>query len=191
MDQIPTRQEAWELFLEYNQNEHLQKHALTVESVMRHFGEKNGENAELWGIVGLLHDIDYEKFPDEHCAKAKEILEAHNYPSVIIRAVQSHGYGLCSQVLPESQMEKTLYTIDELSGLIYAACLLRPSKSVLDVDVKSIMKKYKSKSFAAGVNREVIQKGCDMLQMDLADVIAESIAGMQNNAETIGLKGNL
>ena len=143
------------------------------------------------GVAGLLHDIDYEKYPDEHCIKAEEIMKEHGVDDVYIRAMKCHGYGICTDTVPESAMEKTLYTVDELTGLINAACLMRPSKSVLDIEVKSVKKKFKDKHFAAGVDRDIIRKGCEMLGMELDDVIGETIAGMRKKAEDIGLKGNL
>ncbi|MCD8021400.1 MAG: HDIG domain-containing protein [Clostridiales bacterium] len=186
-----TREEAWDFLTEYVQTPALQQHALTVETAMRHFARLNGEDEELWGVTGLLHDLDYEKYPDEHCKKATEIMEEKGIDPVYIRAMNSHGYGICTDVRPESAMEKTLFTIDELTGLIHAVCLMRPSKSVLDLEVKSVKKKFKSKAFAAGVDRDVIRQGCEMLGMELDDVIRETIAGMKENAEEIGLKGNL
>ncbi|HCW03940.1 MAG TPA: hydrolase [Clostridium sp.] len=158
---------------------------------MRHFAELYKEDPDKWGIIGLVHDIDYEMYPDQHCIKAREILEKENWPEEYIRAVQSHGYGICIDVEPISNLEKVLYTIDELTGLITAACLMRPSKSILDLEVKSVKKKWKQKSFAAGVNREVIAQGAERLGMDLNDVIKETINGMKKAAEEIGLKGNL
>lgn len=158
---------------------------------MRHFAELYKEDPDKWGIIGLVHDIDYEMYPDQHCIKTREILEKENWPEEYIRAVQSHGYGICIDVEPISNLEKVLYTIDELTGLITAACLMRPSKSILDLEVKSVKKKWKQKSFAAGVNREVIAQGAERLGMDLNDVIKETINGMKKAAEEIGLKGNL
>ncbi|MDT8718973.1 HDIG domain-containing protein [Clostridium sp. 19966] len=190
-DETFTREAAFDILTEFNKSESLIKHALTVEAVMKHFAGLYNEDAYKWGIAGLLHDVDYEMYPEEHCAKAREILEGKNVPEEYIHAVQSHGYGICCDVEPSNDMEKVLFTIDELTGLISAACLLRPSKSVLDLEVKSVKKKWKQKSFAAGVNREVIIQGAEKLGMDLDKVIEESIKGMQKEAETIGLKGNL
>lgn len=188
----PTRTDAYELLKRYNKSESLITHGLAVEATMRHFAELLGEeDKEKWGIIGLIHDVDYEMYPEEHCKKAREILEENNYPEEYIHAVQSHGFGLCVDVEPVERMEKVLYTIDELTGLITAAALLRPSKSVLDLELKSVKKKWKQKSFAAGVNREVIENGAKMLNMDLDTIIAETIKGMQAVAEEIGLKGNL
>lgn len=188
---MPTREEALELLKKYNQNESLITHGLAVEAVMRHFAELYNEDPDKWGIIGLVHDIDYEMYPDQHCHKAREILEKENWPEEYIRAVQSHGYGICIDVEPVSNLEKVLYTIDELTGLITAACLMRPSKSILDLEVKSVKKKWKQKSFAAGVNREVIAQGAEGLGMELDTVIQETINGMKKAAEAIGLKGSL
>lgn len=190
MTKLP-REEAWRLLTEYNQSEALLKHALAVEAVMVHFAGLTGEDAEVWGVAGLLHDLDYEQFPEEHCKKAGEIMRERGVDEVYIRAMNAHGYGICTQVKPESRMEQVLYTIDELTGLIHAACLMRPSKSVLDIEVKSVKKKFKTKGFAAGVDREVILKGCDLLGMTLDEVIGETIEGMKKKAEEIGLKGEL
>lgn len=188
---IPKRAEALELLQEFNKNESLIKHALTVEAVMRHFAKLNGEDEEKWGIIGLVHDIDYEMYPEQHCIKAKEILESREWPEEYIHAVQSHGWKLCCDVEPTEKMEKVLYTIDELTGLITAAAYMRPSKSILDMEVKSVKKKWKQKSFAAGVNREVIEEGAGLLGMELDKIIEETIKGMQQAAEEIGLKGNI
>ncbi len=191
VNSIPNRTKAYELLLEFNKNESLVKHALTVEAVMRHFAELLGEDEEKCGIVGLLHDIDYEMYPEQHCIKAREILAERNWPEEYIHAVLSHGWKLCCDVEPIEKMEKVLYTIDELTGLIAATAIMRPSKSILDMEVKSVKKKWKQKSFAAGVNREVIEEGAAMLGMELDQVIEETIKGMQKVAEEIGLKGNI
>ena len=158
---------------------------------MRHFAEINGEDTEKWGVIGLLHDLDYEMYPEKHCVKTAEIMRENDIDEDYIHAVCSHGWGLCCDVEPVEKMEKVLYTIDELTGLINAACLMRPSKSVLDIEVKSVKKKFKSSGFAAGVNREVIQKGCDMIGLSLDDVIKETIEGMKSCADAIGLRGNI
>ncbi|NLW55771.1 MAG: hydrolase [Firmicutes bacterium] len=186
-----TREEALRLFKEYNQEESLLRHALSVEAVMRHFAALFEEDVEKWGIIGLIHDLDYERYPEQHCVKVREILEAEEWPEEYIHAVQSHGWGICSDIEPVHRMEKVLYTIDELTGLIAAAALVRPSKSVLDLEVKSVRKKWKDKAFAAGVNREIIANGAEKLGMELNEVIKETIAGMRTVAEEIGLKGNL
>lgn len=192
MGHAPTREEAWQLLRKYNKDQSLIRHALAVEAVMRHFAEVLDEpEAEKWGIIGLAHDIDYELYPDEHCQKAPEILQEHGWPEDYIHAVVSHGWGICSDVEPVEQMEKVLYTIDELTGLIFATALMRPSKSILDLKTKSVKKKWKQRSFAAGVNREVVEKGAQMLGRDLDFIITETIAGMQKVAEDIGLKGDL
>ena len=191
MTRIPTRDEAWQLLVEYVPSDSLQRHALAVEAVMRHLASQQGEDAEMWGLVGMAHDIDYERFPDQHCVKAREILDQHEWPEEYVRAVVSHGWGLCCDVEPHSAMEKTLYAIDELTGLVTAAALVRPSRSVLDLPVKSVMKKWKDKSFAAGVDRSVIEKGAAMLGVELAALTESTIEGMRTAAEAIGLKGNL
>lgn len=185
----PTREEAFRLLKEYNQSESLIKHALAVEGVMRFFARKLGEDEEKWGVIGLIHDLDYEKFPQDHCKKSEEILRGADWPEEYVRAVVSHGWGLCSDVEPQTVLEKTLYTIDELTGLIAAAALIRPSKSVLDLKTKSVKKKWKDKRFAAGVDRSVIEKGAAMLGMEMNDLITDTIMGMREVAEEIGLKG--
>ena len=186
---IPTREEAYGLLTEYNESDSLIKHALAVEGVMRYFARKRGEDGEKWGIIGLVHDLDYEQFPEEHCHKSDEILRANGWPEEYIRAVISHGWGICSDVEPQTELEKVLYAIDELTGLIVTTALVRPSKSVLDVKTKSVKKKWKDKRFAAGVDRSIIEKGAQMLDMDLTDLITDAIKGMQEVAEEIGLKG--
>jgi predicted hydrolase (HD superfamily) len=162
-----------------------------VEAVMRHFAEKFGKDPEKWGIIGLVHDIDYEMYPTEHCSKAREILEENQWPDDYVRAVISHGWGIVSDVKPETLLEKVLYATDELTGLVTTTALVRPSKSVMDMKAKSVKKKWKNKNFAAGVNREVIEKGAEMLGMELGDLITETITGMRNVAEEIGLKGSV
>ena len=188
---IPTREEALALLKKHNRNEALIKHALAVEAVMAQFAGKFGEDAEKWRVVGLVHDIDYEKYPEEHCQKAREILMEEGWPEEYIKAVQSHGWKICTDVEPVERMEKVLYTIDELTGLITATALLRPSKSIMDLTTKSVKKKWKQKSFAAGVSREVIEEGIGLLGMEMDKVIEETIRGMQQVAEEIGLKGNV
>ena len=187
----PTREEALALLQEHNKNDALIKHALAVEAVMAHFAEKFGEDLEKWRVIGLIHDLDYEKYPEEHCSKTREILMQEGWPEDYIRAVQSHGWKICTDVEPLERMEKVLYTIDELTGLIVATVLLRPSRSIMDLTTKSVKKKWKQKGFAAGVNREIIEEGAQLLGMDVAEVITETIRGMQREAEALGLKGDL
>ncbi len=185
----PTREEALQILHEYNSNESLRKHAYAVEGVMRYLARKRGEDEEKWGIIGLIHDLDYEKFPDQHCQKTGEILRTNNWPEEYIRAAVSHGWGICSQVEPISDLEKFLYTIDELTGLVVTTALVRPSKSVHDVTVKSVKNKWKDKRFAAGVDRSVIEKGAAMLNLSLDEIIEDTIRGMQEVAQEIGLAG--
>lgn len=187
---IPTREDALQLLKEYNPDDSLIKHALAVEGVMRYMARKNGEDEKKWGIIGLVHDIDYYKYPEQHCQKSREILEEKGWPEEYIRAVVSHGWGICSDVKPETTLEKTLYAIDELTGLVVTTALVRPSKSVMDMEVKSVKKKWKDKSFAAGVNRDIILKGAELLGADLSQLIEDTIKGMREVAEEIGLKGN-
>ena len=187
---IPTRAEAFDLLKEYNQDESLIKHALAVEAVMRYFAHKFGEDEEKWGIIGLIHDLDYEKFPQQHCKKTEQILKEHRWPEDYIRAILSHGWGICTDVKPESKMEKVLYAIDELTGLIVATALVRPSKSIMDMKAKSVKKKWKDKSFAAGVDRAIIQKGAEMLDVELDELFTDTIMGMREIAVQIGLQGD-
>lgn len=186
---VPTREEAYQLLTEYNKSDSLIKHAFAVEGVMRYFARKRGEDEEKWGVIGLVHDLDYEQFPEEHCKKSEEILKEKGWPEEYIRAVISHGWGLCSEVEPQTELEKVLYAIDELTGLVVTTALVRPSKSVMDVKVKSVKKKWKDKRFAAGVDRSIIEKGAQMLGMELTGLLADTLAGMQEVAEEIGLKG--
>lgn len=191
MADYPSREEAYALLTEFNESENLIKHALSVEAAMRHFATRFNGDPDTWGVVGLVHDLDYEKWPEEHCAKTEEILKERNWPDELIRAVVSHGWGIVTDVKPETEMEKTLYAVDELTGLITATALVRPSKSILDMKAKSVKKKWNQKSFAAGANREVIAQGAEMLGMELSELISETIAGMQPAAEEIGLKGEV
>lgn len=186
---MPTRTEAFALLQKYNRSESLIKHALAVEGVMRHFARQNGQDEEKWGIVGLVHDLDYEQFPEAHCRKTEEILTAEGWPAEMIRAVVSHGWGICSEIRPESPMEKTLYAVDELTGLVATTALVRPSRSVLDLTAQSVKKKWKDKRFAAGVDRAIIDRGAEMLGMDRSALITETILGMRTVAEAIGLAG--
>lgn len=187
----PTREQALELFEKYNGSESLYRHALSVEAVMRYCARKRGGDEDAWGIVGLIHDIDYEQFPEQHCAKAKEILEENGWPEEYVRAVVSHGWQICSDVEPQSEMEKVLYSIDELTGLVATSALVRPSKSVLDMKPKSVKKKWKDKRFAAGVDRSIIERGAGMLGVEVSELIQDTIMGMREVAEEIGLKGSV
>ena len=180
------RNECVGLWHKYNKSESLWHHALEVEAIMREFAIKYGEDPEYWGLVGLLHDIDWEMFPDQHCKKAPEILSQIGLDDAFIHAVCSHGYGLCVDVKPEAKIEKVLYTIDELSGLIHATALMRPEK-MTGISVKSVKKKFAAKGFAAGVNRDVIINGANMLGEDLSSIIQTSIDGMTKIANEVGL----
>lgn len=191
MSAKPTRAEAWALLTEYVSSDNLRRHALAVEAVMRHMARKRGEDEDLWGVVGLVHDVDYERFPDEHLKHAPDILAEHGWPAELIRAVLSHGWGICTDVKPISALEKTLFAIDELTGLVSAAALVRPSRSILDLPVKSVRKKWKDKAFAAGVDRSIIEKGAAMLDMELNDLIGDTIDGMKAAAAELGLQGSL
>ena len=190
-ENIPTREDAFDLLKKYNKTESLIKHALAVEGVMRYMARKRNANEEKWGVVGLIHDLDYEQFPDQHCKKTEEILRANAWPEEYIRAVVSHGWGICSDVKPETEMEKVLYAIDELTGLVVTTALVRPSKSVMDLKTKSVKKKWKDKRFAAGVDRSIIENGAEMLGVEIPELITDTIAGMQEVAEEIGLKGSV
>jgi len=185
----PTRRQAWDLLQEYNKSESLIRHALAVEAVMRYCARKRGADEAQWGIVGLIHDLDYERYPNAHCQKTAEILRAHNWPEDYIRAAVSHGWGICSEVEPRSELEKVLYAIDELTGLVATSALVRPSRSVLDMTAKSVKKKWKDKRFAAGVDRSIIERGAQRLEMELSELITDTIMGMREVAEEIGLKG--
>jgi putative nucleotidyltransferase with HDIG domain len=186
-DHIPTYDEALTLLKEFNQTDSLIKHAYAVEGAMRYIARTMGEDEEKWGIIGLVHDLDYERFPEQHCRKSREILEERGWPQEYVRAVVSHGWGICSDVEPQTNLEKVLFAVDELTGLIVAVALVRPSKSLADLEAKSVMKKWKDKAFAAGVNRSVIEKGTAMLGIELGDLMARTIMGMREVAEKIGL----
>lgn len=175
------REDAWALLNQYNKDEFHLKHALIVESLMRYFAEQLGfaEEKDFWGVVGLLHDLDFEQYPQEHCIKEQEILRAHGYDERIVRATASHGYAITVDIKPEHTMEKVLYAVDELSGLIGAVAIMRPSKSYLDLELKSVKKKYKNANFAAGCSREVIERGAEMLGWTLDDLIVRTISALR------------
>ena len=182
-----TREEAWELLKEYNQEPFHLQHGLTVEGCLRYFARElgYGEEEDFWGLVGLLHDLDFEKYPEQHCRKEAEILKEKGWDDRLIHAVASHGWPRCSDVEPKEEMEKVLYAVDELSGLIGAAALMRPSKSVQDMEVKSLKKKFKDKHFAAGCSRDVIQQGADLLGGDLNKLFEQSILAMRSCEESV------
>ena len=186
---VPDRQQAMALLKEFNSTDSLIKHALAVEATMRYFARQRGDDEEMWGVIGLIHDLDYEKYPEQHCTMTRRILEERGWPADYIRAVMSHGWGICTDAEPQSELEKTLYTIDELTGLVVTTALVRPSRSLMDLEASSVRKKWKDKRFAAGVSREVIEKGAAMLGMPLNDVIQNTILGMREIAGELGLKG--
>ncbi|MDX9888477.1 MAG: hydrolase [Anaerovoracaceae bacterium] len=176
-----TREQAVALVEKHNLEPFHMQHAYTVEGVMRYFARElgYGEEEDFWGLVGLLHDLDFEKWPEEHCKKAPELLREAGADEALIRAVVSHGYGHCSDVMPEHTMEKILYATDELTGLIGAAALMRPSKSVMDMEYSSVKKKFKDKKFAAGCDRDVINQGAEMLGWELEKLITETLNAMK------------
>jgi len=176
-----TREEAFEFLKEYNKDEFHIEHAEIVEKTMRYFAKElgYGDEEEFWGIVGLLHDLDFEKFPEEHCIKEQEIMRDRGIDEAIIHATASHGYALTVDIEPEHEMEKVLYAVDELTGLIGAVVIMRPSKSVQDLELKSVKKKYKNAKFAAGCSREVIERGADMLGWELDDLIQRTIDALK------------
>ena len=182
-----TREEAWELLTEYNQDEFHLLHAQTVENTMRYFARELGfaDEEDFWGIVGLLHDIDFELYPEQHCIKAPELLREGGVSEDIIHGVVSHGYGITVDVAPEHEMEKVLFAADELTGLIWAAALMRPSKSTKDMELKSLKKKYKSKGFAAGCSREVIERGAEQLGWELEKLLTMTLAAMAASEDYI------
>ena len=176
-----TRQQAWDLLTQYNKEPFHLRHAITVEHVMGWFARElgYGEEAEHWSVVGLLHDLDFEQWPEEHCVKAKELMEREGLDPALIHAVVCHGYGICSDVEPEHEMEKVLFAADELTGLIGAAALMRPSRSVQDMELKSLKKKFKDKKFAAGCSRETIEKGAQLLGWELDDLLDRTLQAMR------------
>jgi putative nucleotidyltransferase with HDIG domain len=186
----PEREQAIELFRKYNKSESLYKHALSVEAVMRYMAEKHGEDPDKWGVIGLIHDLDYEMYPDQHCKMTEKILRENDWPEEYIRAIISHGWGIVTDIEPQSLLEKTLYAMDELTGLVNTSALVRPSKSILDMEVKSVKNKWKDKRFAAGVDRAVIEKGAEMLGVELSEMIHDCIMAMRKVAGEIGLRGN-
>ena len=175
-----TRELALALLQKYNKEPFHIQHALTVEGVMRWFAQENGENVEFWGLCGLLHDIDFEVYPEEHCKKAPELLAEVNASEEMVHAICSHGYGLCSDVEPVHLMEKIMFTVDELTGLIGAAARMRPSKSVMDMELSSLKKKFKDKKFAAGCSRDVIKQGAEILGWTLDEVLDKTILAMRS-----------
>lgn len=180
---IPTPQQAYELLQEYNQGEFHLKHGRIVGDVMRWFANElgYGQEADFWEVVGILHDLDFERWPEEHCIKSQQLMREKGLDESIIHATASHGYGITVDIAPEHQMEKVLFAADELTGLIGAAALMRPSKSVKDMEVKSIKKKFKDKKFAAGCSREVIQQGAQMLGWDLNELMDKTLRAMQQS----------
>lgn len=183
-----TREEAWKFLREYNQEEFHLRHALTVEAVMGWYAAQLGytDKAEFWSLVGLLHDLDFERWPEEHCVKAKELMEAKGFDATLIHAVCSHGWGMTgTDAQPEHEMEKVLFAVDELTGLIGAAALMRPSKSTKDMELKSLKKKFKDKKFAAGCSRETITQGAEMLGWDLDTLLERTLTAMQAEEDTI------
>ncbi len=191
MSYLPTRDETLELLKKYNQTPGLIKHALAVEATMRNFATHFNEDVEKWGIIGLIHDLDYEQYPDQHCTMTEKILKENNWPDEYIRAVLSHGWGICTDVKPESLLEKTIFTIDELTGLVTTSALVRPTKSLLDMKAKSVKKKWNDKRFAAKIDRSIIEQGAEMMGMELSQVITLTIEGMANIAGDLELDGRL
>lgn len=186
----PDREQAFEILKKYNKEESHIHHAIAVENTMRHFAKLANEDEDLWGIVGILHDIDWEQTsdnPEKHCHLAPEILRKEGVDEDIIHAVQSHGYGICTDIEPVNQMEKTLFTVDELTGLIITAGLVRPSRSLSDLELKSVKKKWKDKAFARGVNREVIKQGAERMGISLDSVIEETIKALRPVEKQIGM----
>lgn len=189
MGKIPSREEAWELLTEFNHEEFHLKHARIVEGVMKYYARElgYGEEEEFWGIVGLLHDLDFGMYPQEHCVKSQEIMKERGLDDSIIHATASHGYGICVDIKPEHEMEKVLYAVDELTGLIGAAAIMRPSKSTMDLELSSVRKKFKTPKFAAGCSREVIENGAKELGWELEELLERTILALREVEETTGL----
>lgn len=187
MEQHISREAAIELLKQYNQDPFHLQHAFTVEGVMRWYAQQlgYGEDVDFWGMVGLLHDIDFEQYPDQHCIKAPELLRAGGVGEQMIHAICSHAYGLSTDIEPVHQMEKVLFATDELTGLIWASALMRPSKSTKDMELKSLKKKYKTKNFAAGCSREVIERGAKMLGWDLDQLLSQTLEAMRVVEDTL------
>lgn len=179
------RDEAFAILKKYNKDEFHIRHALTVEGVMRYFAKELKEDPEYWGIVGLLHDIDFEMYPEEHCKKCVELLKENGVEDSIIHSICSHGYGICSDVKPEHIMEKILFATDEITGLIWAAAKMRPSKSTKDMEVSSLKKKFKDKKFAAGCSRDIIRQGAEILGWDLDTLFEKTILAMREDEDNI------
>ncbi len=184
---VPTRKDAEELLQQYIDSPALRNHCRAVAATMDYIARGRGEDSEPWAVIGLVHDLDWEKFPEQHCHKTEQILDASGWPPDYVRAVLSHGWQICTDVEPRSELEKTLYAVDELTGFITACALVRPSRSVRDLEVKSVRKKWKSANFAAGVDREVIVRGAQMLGTELDDLIRTVILAMREVADEIGL----
>ena len=182
-----TREEAWKLLTEFNQDPFHLRHALTVEAVMRRFADELGYGGEkdFWGIAGLLHDLDFEKYPEQHCVKCQEIMKERGLDERLIHAVACHGYGICVDIRPEHEMEKVLFACDELTGLIGACALVRPSKNIQDMELKSLKKKFKDKHFAAGCSRDIIKQGAELLGWSLDDLMTRTLEAMKPDEATI------
>lgn len=185
------RNKAVSVWREYNSDDSLYRHALSVEAAMRHFARKYGEDEDFWGVVGILHDVDYQQFPEEHLFHTRPMLEKAGYGEDLIHAVLSHGWGICSDVEPTARMEKILFAVDELTGFIAACAYVRPSRSVLDMETRSVKKKWGSANFAAGVRRDVIEKGAAMLDIPLDELIYETILALRSVAKNVGLQGTI
>ena len=179
------RNKAWDILRKYNKEPFHLRHALTVEGVMRYFAEQRGEDADFWGVAGLLHDIDFEMWPEEHCRKAPELLREGGADEAVVHAVCSHGWGECSDVEPTHEMEKLLFAAAELTGLIWSASLMRPSKSVQDMELKSLKKKFKDKKFAAGCSREIILKGAELCGLTIEELMQQTLDAMRATEDEV------